>query len=160
PFVIITAPTTYLYQNSSFNHQGMELSYNTRLPYLGETKRAYRVMNPDGSHSWIDKSDASQYDSVTDIPQPTGETLVETGKMFVCLHYLWAGMSGFGLIVLDLHLRLCNHMVSLYLAIPVTRQHMVNRLNLKICSQVIYCFLRMKMGKEEYTTLACMPVMG
>lgn len=96
PFVIITAPTTYLYQNPSFNHQGMELSYNTRLPYLGETKRAYRVMNPDGSHSWIDKSDASQYDSVTDIPQPTGETLVETGKMFVGLHYLWAGMSGFG----------------------------------------------------------------
>src|SRR5699024_6327505 len=78
-----------------FNHQGMELSYNTRLPYLGETKRAYRVMNPDGSQSWIDKSDASQYDSVTDIPQPTGETLVETGKMFVGLHYLWAGLSGF-----------------------------------------------------------------
>jgi len=95
-FVMVTSPTAYVYQTPSFNHQGIELSYNTRLPYLGETKNAYRVMKPDGKHAWVAKSDGQHYQSQADIPEPTGKELVETGKQFLGLHYLWAGMSGFG----------------------------------------------------------------
>ena len=95
-FVLITSPTAFLYQTPSFHHQGIELSHNTRLPYLSETKDAYRVMKPDGKHAWIKKEDGRRYDSSSDIPAPTGEDLVNTGKQFLGLHYLWAGMSGFG----------------------------------------------------------------
>jgi len=95
-FVLITSPTANLYQTASFQHQGTELSYNTRLPYLSETKNGYRVMKPDGKHAWIKKDDSKHYDSTVDIPVPTGEDLVNTGKKFLDLHYLWAGMSGFG----------------------------------------------------------------
>src|SRR5699024_10412578 len=72
-FLIITARTTYSHVNSSFNHLAMELTYITLVPYLVVTTRAYRAMNPDCSHSWIEKSDSSQDDSITDIPHPTGE---------------------------------------------------------------------------------------
>ncbi|WP_338754817.1 C40 family peptidase [Bacillus sp. FJAT-52991] len=96
PFVLITAPTTYLFNTPSFNHKGIEISYNTRLPYLGETKQAYKVLKPDGHHAWVNKQDAQIYQSPSTIPTPTGKDLVETGKMFLGLHYLWAGMSGFG----------------------------------------------------------------
>ncbi len=95
-FVLVNSPTAFLYQTPSFHHQGIELSYNTRLPYLGETKNAYRVMKPDGKHAWISKKDGYHYDSQEAIPTPTGEDLVNTGKQFLGLHYLWAGMSGFG----------------------------------------------------------------
>lgn len=97
-FVLITSPTAYLYQTPSFNHnrQRIELSYNTRLPYLGETKDTYKVMKTDGAQAWIQKGDAELYDSLSAIPKPTREELVSTGKQFLGLHYLWAGMSGFG----------------------------------------------------------------
>ncbi|GGJ73485.1 peptidase P60 [Virgibacillus kapii] len=95
-FVMVDAPTSHLYHTSSFRHQGMEVSYNTRLPYLGETKHAYRVMLPNGSHAWVKKADAKTFESQEAIPTPTGQALVETGKQFLGLHYLWAGMSGFG----------------------------------------------------------------
>jgi len=95
-FVLITSPTTFLYQTPSFQNEGIELSYNTRLPYLSETPNAYRVMKPDGKHAWISKEDGQHYDSQEAIPTPTGKDLVNTGKQFLDLHYLWAGMSGFG----------------------------------------------------------------
>ena len=96
PFVLITAPTTYLFTTPSFNQKGIEISYNTRLPYLGETKQAFKVLKTDGHHAWVKKQDAQMYQSQSTIPTPTGEDLVETGKTFLGLHYLWAGMSGFG----------------------------------------------------------------
>ncbi|WP_203363730.1 C40 family peptidase [Bacillus sp. REN10] len=96
PLVLFKAPTTYLFKTPSFNHKEIEISYNTRLPYIGETKQAYRVLKPDGSHAWVNKQDAQIYQSQSAIPTPKGQDLVETGKMFLGLHYLWAGMSGFG----------------------------------------------------------------
>ncbi|AZB44484.1 NlpC/P60 family protein [Bacillus sp. FJAT-42376] len=91
PFVLVTKPTAYLK-----GKQKLEISYNTRLPFLKETKKAYRVMTPDGKKAWISKDDASAYSSEKDMPKPTGADLVNTGKMFLGLPYLWAGMSGFG----------------------------------------------------------------
>lgn len=96
PFVMITEPTTFLYQSPSFKKKEIEISYNTRLPYEGETKYAYKVRKPNGKLAFIKKEHAQMYHSQADIPTPTGKELVETGKKFLGLHYLWAGMSGFG----------------------------------------------------------------
>ncbi|WP_338778508.1 C40 family peptidase [Metabacillus sp. FJAT-52054] len=91
PFVLVTKPTAFLK-----GKQKLEISYNTRLPFLKETKNAYRVMTPDGKKAWISKLDAKAYSSEKAIPKATGTDLVNTGKMFLGLPYLWAGMSGFG----------------------------------------------------------------
>ncbi len=96
PFVLVTAPTTFLYHAPSFKRKGIEISYNTRLPYEGQTKRAYKVLKPDGKTAWIQKQDGHVYRSQNAIPTPTGKELVDAGKQFLGLHYLWAGMSGFG----------------------------------------------------------------
>ncbi|MTH53742.1 peptidase P60 [Bacillus mangrovi] len=88
PFVLVTKPTVQL--------KKLEVSYNTRLPYIKETKKAYKVMTPDGKSAWISKNDAAAYRSEEAIPEPSGEELVRKGKMFLGLPYLWAGMSGFG----------------------------------------------------------------
>lgn len=96
PFVMVESPTTFLYQNASLKKKGMEISFNTRLPYVSETKKAFKVLQPNGKYAWISKSDSHFYQSEKAIPKPTGEELVNTGKKFLGLHYLWAGMSGFG----------------------------------------------------------------
>ncbi|SDG80301.1 NlpC/P60 family protein [Aneurinibacillus thermoaerophilus] len=96
PFVLITSPTAKLYNSATLKHEEMEISYNTRLPYEHETKDAYQVLKPDGKHAWVKKQDAKVYASMKAIPKPTGEQFVKTGKKFLGLPYLWAGMSGFG----------------------------------------------------------------
>ncbi|TYR81388.1 NlpC/P60 family protein [Priestia megaterium] len=96
PFVLITSPTTYLYKNASLKRKDIELSYNTRLPLEAETKNSYKVVKPNGKPAWISKEAGHVYKSQADIPAPTGEELVESGKAFLHLPYLWAGMSGFG----------------------------------------------------------------
>ena len=42
------------------------------------------------------KNDGTVYRSQTDIPKPTADDLINTGKMFLGLPYIWAGTSGFG----------------------------------------------------------------
>ena len=53
PFVMVTAPTTYLYHSLSFKKKGIEVSYNTRLPLLAKSKSAYKVLKPNGKTAWI-----------------------------------------------------------------------------------------------------------
>lgn len=96
PFVMVTATTAWLYETPSLSKQKMEISMNTRLPYITQTPTAYLVLLPNGTKAWIKKSDAKKYNSIKDIPQPTGEDIVQTAKQFLGLPYLWAGTSGFG----------------------------------------------------------------
>ena len=42
------------------------------------------------------KNDGTVYRSQTDIPTPAANDLINTGKMFLGLPYIWAGTSGFG----------------------------------------------------------------
>ncbi|MDY0943381.1 C40 family peptidase [Priestia megaterium] len=95
-FVMVTAPTTYLYHSPSLKKKGIEVSYNTRLPLLAKSKSAYKVLKPNGKTAWISAKAGKIYASQKDIPVPTGTELVESGKAFLNLPYLWAGMSGFG----------------------------------------------------------------
>lgn len=96
PFVLVTKPTAWLYKNPSMKETWMEISYNTRLPLMAVTPKAYAVLLPNGKLGWVKKSDGKVYKSVKDIPKPKGEDLVRTAKMFLNLPYLWAGTSGFG----------------------------------------------------------------
>lgn len=96
PFIMVTSTTAWLYENASLSKRKMEISFNTRLPYITQTPSAYLVLMPDGQKAWIKKSDAKKYHSVKDIPKPTGEDIVNTAKKFLGLPYLWAGTSGFG----------------------------------------------------------------
>ncbi|MBA4493595.1 NlpC/P60 family protein [Paenactinomyces guangxiensis] len=96
PFVQVTKPTAMLYSTPDLAEEMMEVSYNTRLPLLGETDDAYRLFLPDGSGAWLKKRDGVKERSPGDIPVPTGEQLVETARLFQGLPYLWAGTSGFG----------------------------------------------------------------
>ncbi|QUG84446.1 C40 family peptidase [Bacillus nitratireducens] len=96
PFVLVTKPTAILYINPSEKHKSLEVSYNTRLPLLSEDTISYRVLLPNGQKAWLRKNDGTVYRSQNDIPKPTADDLINTGKMFLGLPYIWAGTSGFG----------------------------------------------------------------
>lgn len=95
-FALITSPTAWLYKDKKAYKKFMEISFNTRLPVIKELKHEVLVGTPGDGAKWLKKSDAAIYKSEKDIPAPTGKDIVNTGKKFLGLPYLWAGMSGFG----------------------------------------------------------------
>lgn len=95
-FALVNAPKTWLYSDSKHRSKFMEISFNTRLPLLQVKKDKVKVMTPSNGAKWIEKKDVSVYRDESQIPVPTGKDIVETGKGFLGLPYLWAGMSGFG----------------------------------------------------------------
>lgn len=93
PFVLITKPTTYI---SFDGDEILEISYNTRLPFLHENRDSYSVMLPNGRRATVKKIDGKVYASQESIPVPTLDDLINDGKQFLRLPYIWAGKSGFG----------------------------------------------------------------
>jgi cell wall-associated NlpC family hydrolase len=96
PFILVTKPTTFLYEEASLRQQTMEISYNTRLPLLGKSRNAYLVSLPTGKTAWVKQADSRVYATQHAIPKPKAQDLIRTAKMFSGLPYLWSGMSGFG----------------------------------------------------------------
>lgn len=96
PFAMVTAKTTWLYADAQRSHRVMELSIDTRLPELARVGGSVLVATPDHGTRWLAARDVAVYGSPDQIPAPTGDDLVRTAKMFVGLHYLWAGTSAFG----------------------------------------------------------------
>jgi gamma-D-glutamyl-L-lysine dipeptidyl-peptidase len=96
PFALVTAGTTWLYEDAAGRHRDMELSADTRLPVLARTTSAVRVATPDRGDRWLPARDVHVYAKAADIPRPTGADLVRTATRFAGLHYLWAGTSAFG----------------------------------------------------------------
>lgn len=96
PFVLVTKPTTFLYEQASLRKKKIEISYNTRLPLLGKRANAYLVLLPTGKTAWVKQVDSSVYATQQAIPKPDGQALIRSGKIFLQLPYLWSGMSGFG----------------------------------------------------------------
>ena len=95
PFVAIDkTDNAMLYHDPELKDEIMSISYDTRLPLLGESFRAIQVAVPGGS-AFISRSDASVYPSISAIPYPSGEDLVNAAKLFVDRPYLWGGTSGF-----------------------------------------------------------------
>ncbi|MGE7604093.1 NlpC/P60 family protein [Peribacillus sp. NPDC097675] len=95
-FALVKAPKTWLYSDSKHRSKFMEISFDTRLPLLQVKKGKVKVMTPSNGAKWLDKKDVALYQDEKDIPVPTGKDIVQSGKEFLGLPYLWAGMSGFG----------------------------------------------------------------
>ncbi|KAJ6443664.1 gamma-D-glutamyl-L-lysine endopeptidase [Purpureocillium lavendulum] len=87
-------PTAPLYRDVLLKHKLMDVSFDTRLPEIARIGKAIQVAVP-GGLAFLSSQDASVYKAASDIPYPTGEDLVETGKMFLGRPYLWGGTSGF-----------------------------------------------------------------
>ncbi|TWH20690.1 C40 family peptidase [Prauserella rugosa] len=96
PWAQVTDDRTWLTGSPTGARPLSEISFNTRLPVLAETPGAVRVALPDGSAAWLDQDAVDVYDQGGQPPAPIGADLVETGKQFLGLRYLWAGVSSYG----------------------------------------------------------------
>jgi gamma-D-glutamyl-L-lysine dipeptidyl-peptidase len=92
----VTAERTWLTGTPDGKHPQLEVSFNTQLPVLAQTPAAVRVALPDGGAAWLDQDAVDVYAAGAQPAVPTGEDVVATGKRFLGLRYLWAGVSAFG----------------------------------------------------------------
>lgn len=96
----IIRPAAWLYALSASGTAGprlLLLSYNTRLPVLGQSGPWTTVQTPSGGSALIASSAVSVRAAGTSAPPlPSGEQLVRAAEMFLGVRYLWAGTSAFG----------------------------------------------------------------
>ncbi|NQX66439.1 C40 family peptidase [Paenibacillus alba] len=92
----VISDKAWLYKNST--ERLIELSYLTSLPVLGETKEWVKVLTPEGE-GYLKADDIRLIDgplAPKDGETHTGRGIVEQGRRFLNLPYLWGGMSSFG----------------------------------------------------------------
>jgi len=92
---LVTASMTHLY--GADKQKGIELAYLTRLPLLSETEDSFIVATPLGE-GLLRKEDVKiiQANELIEVAGNRGEAIVEHGKRFLGLPYLWGGMSSYG----------------------------------------------------------------
>ncbi len=95
PIAIVTDKMATLYGEDRSSSL-LTLSFNTRLPVTKQIDGWVQVHLPDGGNGWLKESAANVVKQATDIPKPTGADLIATGKRFLGLPYLWAGVSAYG----------------------------------------------------------------
>ncbi|PRR92160.1 MULTISPECIES: NlpC/P60 family protein [unclassified Bacillus (in: firmicutes)] len=86
---IVCQKKAMLYRNGQAD---MEISFLTELIAVEETDDCFHVVTPAGTRE-INKADVQPVSSISSM---TGKDVVDTGKQFVGLSYLWGGMSSFG----------------------------------------------------------------
>ncbi|TMV50266.1 NlpC/P60 family protein [Paenibacillus mesophilus] len=96
PMAVVKSRTAFLYHDPSGTMPFLELSFNTRLPILGDVGDFYAVQTPGDGEKYLLKAVAMSVRENEEAGRPTGEQLVETASLFLELPYLWAGVSGFG----------------------------------------------------------------
>jgi cell wall-associated NlpC family hydrolase len=89
---VVRVPTASLFDEQ--RTERMELSFLTRLPLLQEEGEWAKVATPHGP--LFLRRDQIKVESGGQRPAVRGEQLVETGKLFLGLPYLWSGTSAYG----------------------------------------------------------------
>ncbi|GGO00880.1 C40 family peptidase [Saccharibacillus kuerlensis] len=93
--VVVASKTANLYKTNG-STKLLELSFGTRLPVVSEHKGWIKVDAPRYGYALLRTSDVKLLEAGQTEKQPTGTQLVETGKAFLGLPYLWAGTSAYG----------------------------------------------------------------
>lgn len=93
---IVAVQKTNLYHTASVKDPFLEISFNTILPITKEGKQWVIVQTPKDGEKYMKTADVKVAKSFESIPKPEQQDLLETGKMFLGLSYLWAGTSGYG----------------------------------------------------------------
>ncbi|MEJ8305822.1 C40 family peptidase [Saccharibacillus sacchari] len=92
---IVSAKTATLFKTDG-KSKLLELSFGTRLPVTSENGEWVEVRTPQHGIARLSAADVKIATIGKTDTQPTGQQLVETGKMFLGLPYLWAGTSAYG----------------------------------------------------------------
>ncbi len=96
---LVTRRTTWLLQptaTANAGHRLLLLSFNTRLPELGQTGAWTVVQTPTGAPALIARSAVTVRAPSMPPPSPAGQELVSASEQFLGVRYLWAGTSAFG----------------------------------------------------------------
>ncbi|MBY0089213.1 MULTISPECIES: C40 family peptidase [Brevibacillus] len=92
---MVTAAFTRLH--TADQKPDLELAFLTKLPLIGETADWVTVATPNGT-GLLPKADVQivRANEPIELSGNRGEAIVEAGKRFLNLHYLWGGMSSYG----------------------------------------------------------------
>jgi cell wall-associated NlpC family hydrolase len=99
PVALVTQRTTWLHQLAATGSVGrrlLQLSFDTRLPALGQTGAWTIVQTPTGSPALIARSAVAVGGPSTSPRSATGQELLTAAERFLGVRYLWAGTSAFG----------------------------------------------------------------
>lgn len=92
---VVGAKTAALYKADG-SAKLLELSFGTRLPVVAQQGEWVEVRSPQYGTAKLRTEDVKVTSASAEEAQPTGEQLVETGRAFLGLKYLWAGTSAYG----------------------------------------------------------------
>ncbi len=98
PLAVVIKPRVWLFERTPQGRVGlrlMRLSFNTRLPMLGQMGSFIEVQTPTGASALIPGL-AVSIRTQTKAPPVSGRELVSAAEQFLGVRYLWAGTSAFG----------------------------------------------------------------
>ena len=99
PIAIVTRRAAWLFARTATGGAGprlLHLSFNTRLPVLGQRGAFTVVQTPTGTSALIPSLAVAVRTPNTPPPPPSGRQLVSAAEQFLGVRYLWAGTSAFG----------------------------------------------------------------
>lgn len=91
--VEVRADKTQLYDEKG--QPIMEVSFLTRLPLIAEELNRFAVATPDGRR-YLQKKSAAVLKEQGIMEETAGGRMIEIGRQFLNLPYLWGGMSSYG----------------------------------------------------------------